>query len=89
MEIADKKSRSSLHSCSMRKNFTATLIAEKETLFRHFADDVFPECTGSEVLHLHYQNALRSRTFAPAFFEFFEAVNSTAGNTSCVLLSFY
>ena len=35
-EMADKKSKSSLHSCSMRKNFTApaaTLFAETEILF--------------------------------------------------------
>ena len=47
------------------------------------------EVTFNDVYHLQYQDALRSRTFAPAFFEFFEAVNSTALNISCALFSFY
>ena len=36
----------------------------------------------------HTHISMRIEPFAPAFFEFFEAVKSTASNTSCVLFSF-
>ena len=86
--MADKKSKLSLHSCSMRKRDTS----QEQKSFSDISRKMFSQhalvVTSYDVLHLHYQDALRSRTFAPAFFEFFEAVNSSAFNTSCVLFSF-